>query len=125
MKKSPFVQFDNWHKSWLGEGRKIHCRTVFYKEVVELLEGLGVIVRHDPDCLVHTKVDGSLTFTTVFRFRGVNVINDRFDMVAPYFKCIQIIIDTTNLRESIDLKEGNNEDAANRIHQQLIKKWLI
>jgi len=88
-------------------------------QVEEQLKTMGISVERSPDCLTCTKIDPPFTNTIVFRLKGVSVINDRFDLVAPYFQCTKIIVEIPHRKDAANVQNGTVSEVCEIISGRL------
>lgn len=100
---NPFRQSKNWHLAYDGAGRKIHCRTVFIRNLKVLLDHRGFKTEIVGDSVVLRYKLAGMDMAINLRLVGnVAYIADQF----PFYDCAGLIEKAGRQKQRHYIKAG-------------------
>ena len=117
---NPYLMADAPSVPWTGTGRKIHCKTVFVRRVLELVQGEGVDAVQLGDRIVCYEQVADMKVGVVFGLEG-QVLYPEYPAILPKFQCLRLVITKSKMRTAEDLTRGNVHATANVILHKMGK----
>lgn len=117
---NPFLIADNPNAPWKGKGRKIHCKTVFLRRVLELVKGEGIEAIITGGMLVCYETIAGMKIGVVFDVQG-HVTYPVWPASLPEFRCDQLVMERSKQKTSDTLTRGNTHATANVILHKMGK----